>query len=276
MKSRKYERIAVLVFLIFSPFWLSALPPQVGSTLRAGFREQLLPVYEATESFRVGLETILFGFLQGPFLLEQNRVLRGERDLLARQEEIHRQLAKENERLRELLKFKQDSPYRLILAQVIARDFGPFSRTLILNKGTASGVRNGMAVVTPAALVGRVAEAGPRSSRVIGLTDPHFRISAVLAEKRTAGLVMGTASGDCLLTYLPKEGDFKIHQAVVTSGVSSFCPAGFLIGSLDQWAADPSGLFRSGRIKPAVPLASLEEVFVVQWPPSDSGPGSSS
>ena len=266
---RKYERIAVLVVLLFSPFWLSVLPSPVGTSLRISFRERLAPVYEAAESLRVGLRTILLGFANAPFLFEANRHLAAQRDVLMKREGVLRGLQQENARLKRLLQFKEASRHRLIPAQVMGRDLGMFTRSFLINQGTQSGIRVGMPVVTEMGLAGRVAEAGPKVSRVIGLTDPHFRVAATMADSRVSALAMGTASGECVLTYLPKDGDLQVPQDVFTSGGNSFCPEGFLIGSVVEAVPDSSGLFRSGRIKPAVPLAALEEVLVVSWSPSD-------
>jgi rod shape-determining protein MreC len=266
---RKYERIAVLVVLLCSPLWLSVLPSQVGTSLRISFRERLAPLYETAESLRVGLRTMALGFANAPFLFEENRFLKFQRDLLMKREEALGRLQQENARLRGLLQFKEESPHRLILAQVIGRDLGLFSRTLLINQGTQKGIRAGMAVVTPIGLVGRVSEAGPRVSRVIGITDPHFRAAALLADSRVSALAMGTASGECVLTYLPKEGELKVPQAVLTSGGNSFAPAGLAIGSIAEVTWDSSGLFRLARIKPAVPWAALEEVLVVSWTASN-------
>lgn len=203
-------------------------------------------------------------------LLSENRVLRDQVDLLMAHEDSHWVLAQENTRLRQLLKFKELSPWKMIPAQVIGRDDSLWSRGIILNKGSEDGVRLGEAVVTPVGLVGQVAEVGSHVSRVMGLTDPRFRVSALLARSRTAGLVMGIGSRECQITYLPKEVELKDGQTVFTAGGLSFCPEGILIGTIRRVRPSSSELYRSSFLRPAVEISNTEEVLVVQWSGYDS------
>ena len=166
--------------------------------------------------------------------------------------------------MRALIDFKESSPWSLIPAEVIGHELNLWSRTLLINKGTRHGIKSGMAVITPVGLVGRISEVGTSSSRVILITDPHFRVSATLASSRFAGLVTGTPSGECMLSYLPLNAEFKEEEKVFTSGGNSFSPEGILIGSIGKAEGDSSKLFLAARIRPAVQGGSLEEVLVVK------------
>lgn len=166
--------------------------------------------------------------------------------------------------------FKSQTSWQAVPAQVIGRDFSLWSRGLLLSKGSRQGVRSGLAVITSLGLAGRITDVGPTTSRMMLLTDPHFRSAAVLTSSRTAGLVMGTASGDCLVTYLPLEKTFQPGELVATSGGTSFAPAGISIGKVVSSWEDASKLYRAARLVPSVQGAALEEVLVVAWNPSDS------
>ena len=212
----------------------------------------------------MGLEKVVIGFFRGPFLLEENQRLHQRLAAAQAHEETHRQLFQENARLRNLLDFKSRSAWRVIPAEVIGHELRLWSRTLVLNKGTNQEVYNGMAVITPTGLVGRVSEVGSSTSRVILVTDPHFRVSAALSQSRVSGLVTGNASGDCLLTYLPLDTELKKGEPVLTSGGRSFCPEGIWVGTVLSASPDSSKLFLSARIRPAVNGAAMEEVLLVR------------
>ncbi len=262
---RKFERYAVLLLLVASPFWLPAVSLSGGSSLRMQLAGWLEPAFHGIQNLKVGLRTLVFGVLQGPFLLEENQVLRHTLESTLAHEETHRQLFQENERLRVLLDFKEKVPWRVIPASVLAKEQTLWSRTFLIDRGTADNIRAGMAVITPTGLVGRVQEVGPSASRVIGLADPHFRCSAVTSLHRCSGLFAGTSSGELLLTYLSKEATLSPGEAVLTSGGRSFSPPGVPIGTILTVSEDPSGLFRSARVRPAVDFGSVEEVLVVAW-----------
>ena len=224
----------------------------------------LEPSFQGIRAVRSGAADFFLGLLRGPFLIEENRLLREQLSAAVAHEQTHEDLAMENARLRALMEFRARSPWRLIAAQVIGRELGPWSRTLLLDKGRRDRFREGMAVITPVGLVGRISEVGASTSRVSLLADPHFRVAGTLVSLRVTALVTGTASGECLLTYVPLDAELKEGLAVLTAGGRSFCPQGIPIGTLQKPREDPSRLFLSARIRPAVNCAALEEVLVVE------------
>lgn len=268
---RKLERTAVLIFLFASPLWFPTVSSHLSAAVRVPLVDGLTPLLQGVQEVRGGFRDLVVGVFRGSALLSENRVLRNQINLLAAHEETHQILSQENARLRELLRFQEQAPWTLIPAQVIGRDYSVWSKGILLNRGTRDGVRVGQAVITPVGLVGRVAETGLRSCRVILIGDPHFRVSAVLSRGRVAGLVAGTGSGECQLNYLPSDVTLDGPQTVVTAGGSSFCPEGIPIGVVQSVSSHPSELSRSARVKPAVVLSAVEEVLVIRWSGPDSG-----
>lgn len=267
---RKLERTAVLLVLVASPFWLPAVSSRLSATFRMPLMEGISPVLRVLEDLRGSFRDLGLGVLRGPILLSENKVLRDQIDLLVAHEEIHQALAQENARLKALLKFKEQSPWEMIPAQVIGRDYSIWSRGILIDKGSQDQIRLGQAVLTPVGLLGRVIEVGSHVSRVILVTDPRFRVSAVLSRLRVAGLVMGSGSGECQITYLPSNVELKDGETVVTAGGLSFCPEGIPIGIIRRVSQSLSELYRLALIRPAVKLSSVEEVLVVRWSGSDS------
>ncbi len=229
------------------------------------------PVLHGTQRFHFGLRSIVLGIFRSPFLFEENQALRGQLGTLLAHEETHRQLFQENERLRTLLRFQEQVPWRMTPAEVIGREWTPWLRTILLDRGTRDGIRVGMPIVTPTGLVGRISEVGSTASRVILMTDPHFRVAAAVSKTRVTGLVMGTSSGDLILTYVPLEAQFQPNEAVVTAGGRGFCPKGIPVGFIQAYRRDPLSMYHSIRLRPAVNLSAVEEVWIITWPSSNSG-----
>ena len=268
---RKFERVFILLVFVASPFWLPHLPGPFTSNLRMTFLGLAEPFLLATQRLRVGLWNVLIGTVQGPFLLEENQALRRNLAILQAHEETHRELSEENTRLRHLVDFQAKSPWRTVPAEVVGHELGLLSRTLLINKGARDGIRAGMAVVTPVGLAGRVIEVGPSLSRLVLLTDPHFRVAGVSSKAHVTGLVSGTTSGSCLLTYLPTNTQVQPGETVFSKGGRSFCPEGIPIGWVESLREDSSNLFCAAKLKLVVDVSAVEEVLVITWPLSDSG-----
>lgn len=176
------------------------------------------------------------------------------------------ELRQENARLREMLGYAPRAQWKLRAARVIGRDASNWWKTIVLDRGSADGVRENMALVTPAGLVGKTIEIGPRVSRALLISDPNCKVSALLQESRDHGVVEGVgASSDarprCVLLYLPREATVNAGAWVVASGLGGVFPKGVVIGQIESISS--GGLQQSAVIKPAVNLARLEEVFIV-------------
>jgi len=260
---RKLERAFVFAFLAACPLWLPTLSPSLGSGIRMSVTESFMPLLKAAQAARSGIVTLFLGLVKAPYLEEENRLLREQVGTLLAHEETHQQLFQENARLRNLVGFQAKAPWQILPAQVIGREYSLWSRTLLLDKGREAGVRVGQAVIASVGLVGRISDAGRKVSRAILLTDPHFRVAATTAESRISGLVTGTSSGECLLTFLPLSAESKPGEMVVSSGGRSFCPEGVSIGRLESLKNDPSGMFRMGSLRLAVDASAAEDLFVV-------------
>lgn len=196
------------------------------------------------------------------FLNENQRlereILKSRKDAVLREE-----LSLENERLKKLLSFKEQSPYALVAARIIAKDPSNWSRGVVINKGFKQGIRQGNAVVTGLGLVGRVLEVSAHTSKIILINDLDNAVSARIQRTREEGVVSGTLLGGIVMRYLEKDSDAAAGDIVLTSGLSRNYPASLLIGEIRAVREEPQGLGRQCIIKPAVDLNKVEEVLVI-------------
>ena len=262
---RKFEQTAVFLALAISPFLLPALPYGLGASFRNTFLSWVRPVFETIDTAREGFGFLGSGVLNLFSLEEENQILRSRLEALRAHEETHRELFRENARLRKLLEFHSKANWSVTPAEVIGRELGPWSRGLLLDKGNKQGIRQGMAVITATGLVGRISEAGPGSSRVALVTDPHFRVMGRLPETSVSGLVSGGPTGQCLINYLPLDETFTERQSVFTAGGKSFAPGGIPVGIIRKVWKDASEMYLTARIEPGVHLGAVDEVLVVSW-----------
>ena len=88
-------------------------------------------------------------------------------------------LAAENAELRDLTNLVPDPAASCISAQVIADLGGAFCANVLVDAGARDGVQRGQAAMTGDGLVGRVAEVGERTARILLLTDLNSHIPVI-------------------------------------------------------------------------------------------------
>lgn len=180
------------------------------------------------------------------------------------------ELERENQRLATLLGFRDRVPAAASGARVIARDPGPNSTTLTIDRGQRDGVTRGMAVIVPAGVVGRVIEVSHTVSRVALVTDHNSGIDAIVDRSRARGVVQGDSDGTCYMNYLSRDADVKPGDRVLTSGLDGAFPKGIVIGTVSDVGRRHRGLLQSATLVPSAPLDRLEEVMLVA-PPGGAG-----
>ena len=181
------------------------------------------------------------------------RVLEGNEAVLA------------NQRLERLLDMKKSIKAPTIAATVIGEDVTSWFRTLVISRGSSSGIREGMAVISADGVVGQTVKVSSSTSRVLLLTDHASGISATIQRSRARGVVKGKGEMLCSLEFTTREEDVKVGDTVITSGIGGLFLKGLPIGEVTMVKRGEYGIFQTVSIRPAVNLPHLEEVLVVQW-----------
>ena len=169
----------------------------------------------------------------------------------------------ENLRLKESLSLKDKSVLKLLSSRVIARSADSWSSNVTIDKGSRSGIRPGMGVMTYLGLAGRVIEVTGSTSKVVLLSDPNLGVSGIIQRSRQEGLVSGTLGASLIMRYLPEDADIRAGDTVISSGLNGNYPKGILIGRVIDTGKEFSGLSRYALVKPAVNLSNFEEVLIV-------------
>jgi len=185
----------------------------------------------------------------------ENRQLRAE---LADLEELRR----ENERLRRLLGFVEETAWRTTAARVIAEDATSWFRTIEIDRGYEDGVTEGLPVVNAAGLIGRVVRSAPRSARVLLITDASSAVAVLVQDQRVRGVCRGQG-GALALDFALVKDEIQVGDGVITSGLGGVFPKGLVVGYVRSVHREQSGLFQTVEVEPAVDFSRLEEVLVL-------------
>lgn len=196
-------------------------------------------------------------------LREENKILHNRIDLLTRIAQETKAVSDDNARLRNLLDFRKVIPYETIPAQVIGRDPSNWSNSLIIDKGSSSGIKTNMAVMSTRGLVGRIVETGKLSSKALLITDPNLRVGVIIRRNRQGGILTGIPAGRCKIIYISLDSDVKAGDKVMTAGFGRVFPKGILIGEVEKVGRDQGRLYKYAILKPSQDLSRLEEVLCI-------------
>ena len=178
--------------------------------------------------------------------------------------------AQENGRLRVLLGFKQQLPYRSLAARIVGRDPSQWFSTVLVDRGASEGVARDDPVITSDGVVGHVVETAGSWARVLLVADSRSAVSAVLDRSREVGVVVGQGHSLLRLTYLSREADVKPGDLVVTSGLGPIYPRGLSVGTVVSAVRGP--MFQDAVIRPSADLGHLEDVLIVLRSPAAGAP----
>jgi rod shape-determining protein MreC len=271
-KLKKAHYIA-LGTVLFVTLVLLRLPERSLSHFKAAIGSVFVPLFGlAGSSHRLAERAAQSVVPRQSLVAENERLRRQNGELLIRLQEAEA-AARENERLRACFAWSRVNPSKLRLARVIARDPANWWRSLHIDLGRRDGLKPGLPVRAAEGLVGRVAEVSETRSRVALLGDPNCRVSALVLEGRQAvdtGVISGGSSvvdpSMVELSYLSRSSGVKAGQTVVTSDLGGNFPKGIPIGQVVDSRSIEYGLYTDARVKLAVNLTQLEEVWVMCLP----------
>lgn len=160
-----------------------------------------------------------------------------------------------------LVKRRIESPS--LVATVIGEEVAPWFRTIIIDRGSVDGVREGMPVVATAGVVGRIIRVSSNSSRLLLLTDHASAIAGTVQRSRARGVVKGKSWGVCSLEFSERGEDVQVGDVIVTSGIGGVYPKGIPIGEVTTVKKGEFGIFQTVVLRPYVSTGRLEEVLVL-------------
>lgn len=256
---RKYRTLFLLALLFLTALSFYSFQLRRRDVTSAGERQVLgllFPLQQGVSRGSSFLSPLFGGGADTEELLDaENRRLRGE---LIGQEELRR----ENERLKGLLAFREQTGAPTVAARVIGVDATSWFQTVTIDKGSSDGINEGAVVVNEQGAVGRVVRSASRSSRVLLISDASSAVATLVERTRSRGICRGTGAG-LVLDYVALPEDVVVGDVIVTSGLGGVFPKGLPVGVVVSVVRGGFSMFQTIQVAPAVDFARLEEVLVV-------------
>lgn len=194
--------------------------------------------------------------------------------------ETNRQLVEENARLREQLASSyiqynkkvfeiEDTVYKqkysYIEAQIIKNSFNKRCNYIMINKGTAQGVKNDMAVMSPQGIVGTVVNTTRNFATIMSVLHPDSRNSVKVKRIGISGSLTwdGKDFRYGTLVDIPTTHKLYKNDTIVTSGFSQEFPEGIVVGYVEGVRQNPGDGFYTVRIRLATDFNKINFVYVI-------------
>jgi len=208
---------------------------------------------------------------QGDSLEKENALLRDQLGELLEYRVTTEGAVEELAALRTQLELENLGGQKTVVAEVTAQSVSNFDPYILeIGKGTQSGIRDGMAVISVGGLIGRIEDPGLRSARVRLVTDPNVNIGVLVVGTNQVGILNGNGVGQPLLVSdgIPVSADVEKGSILVTSGSErSPYPGGFAVGTILEVLVDEINLEKELIVAPTGQFENLEFVTVVLYQP---------
>jgi rod shape-determining protein MreC len=243
-----------------------ALSPHKTRQVQAGFLGLISPFLKTGSSMDKKYREYSEGLKTLERLEEENKRLRIVNKELAATNQTLRGIEAEKNRLRNALGYSERAVFKLMPAQIIARDPGTWYNQIVIDRGTADEIREDMPVLTEEGLVGKTTVVSAHSAIVVLIADESCKVAASVEGTREQGIVKGERTSNnstpvISLNFISKSANLKNGMKIYSSGVGGVFPGGVLIGAVRDFKVRELDGFAN--VVPAVDLTTLQDVFVV-------------
>lgn len=181
------------------------------------------------------------------------------------------ELEKENKELRKLLDIdKTLSDYSYLNATVINRNIGYWYNTITIDKGSSSGIKKNIAVITSDGLIGKVIKTTNFSSTIKLLTsdeiDSKVSVKIKVEDKYIYGLLTSYKKEENLFVIegISESIEIPVDSLVTTTGMGDIFPSGILIGKVKSVGTDNFDLAKIVEVESNVDFNDIKFVTVLK------------
>ena len=177
------------------------------------------------------------------------------------------QLLLENTRLRSLLELRARVTTPSLVAQVLYDAADPFSRKVVIDKGSVDRVASGSPVIDEAGVLGQVTRVYTSVSEVTLVSDRDQAIPVLNTRTGVRGVAFGDAtaySGKLELRFTSANSDVQTGDILSTSGVDGVYPPGLPVARVDKVERRVDSAFARISLIPLALVAGTSHVMVLQ------------
>jgi rod shape-determining protein MreC len=203
-------------------------------------------------------------FVMQASLQRENEQLRRQNLLNAAILQNQQALASENQHLRQLLALREKVVRQFIGAEILYAHRDPFTRRVVVDRGSRDGVLPGSAVVDDTGVIGQVTRVFAWMSEVTLVTDKEQPVPIQVLRNGLRGVTFGIGyDGSLELRFMPVNADIQNGDLLVTSGIDGTYPAGLPVAVVSNIERNAAYAFARIACSPAAGVNSFGQVMIV-------------
>jgi rod shape-determining protein MreC len=173
-------------------------------------------------------------------------------------------LRSENEQLRRLIGARDKLQARAIFAEIVYAGRDPFSRKVIVDRGSQHGLTAGQAVIDAAGVIGQVTRVQPLLAEVTLLTDKDQAIPIQVLRNGLRGVAYGSGDGSTMqLRHMAANAEIEKGDLLVTSGIDGVYPVGLPVARVLRVERDAAYAFARIVCQPVAGTDQHRQVLVL-------------
>lgn len=172
----------------------------------------------------------------------------------------------ENEHLRSLLNGDLPIQPKAVLGEISHMGRDPFTKIVVVNRGSQHTIKAGQAVVDSKGIIGQVTRVYPFTSEVTLITDKELSIPIQIERNQLRAIAFGEGNNTLDIPYLPTNVDIKVGDKLVTSGIDGVYPAGLAVATVTQILQNPESPFAKIICTPVAEVTNHLQLLLLELP----------
>ena len=187
------------------------------------------------------------------------------------QKKVNESLEKEIQELKSLLDLNRTlTEYDTVNATILSRNKSYWFNTMMIDKGSSSGIKRDMAVITNNGLIGKISKVYRYSSEIKLITsdDINYKVSVAIktGDSEAYAILNGydSKTGYIKVSGVDKNSNVKEDDEIVTSGLGGVFPGGIYVGQVKKIESDKYDLSKVLYIKTNQDFNNIHYVTVLK------------
>lgn len=177
-------------------------------------------------------------------------------------------LRAENAQLRRLLEARERLPRISTFAEILYSGRDPFSRKIVIDKGSQQGIQAGQAVIDDVGVIGQVTRVYPLLAEVTLITDKEQVTPVQVVRNGLRAVAYGggggnSGDGTLDLRFMSANADIQTGDVLVTSGIDGTFPPGLPVAKVARIERDTAYAFANISCTPAAGTDQNKQVLVL-------------
>ncbi len=262
--------VRIVLFILFSILFMVVDARQhYLDVIRQGVGVALRPLRQLADLPSVIAEGLDDFFTTQATLRRENEAMRQARLRDSIRLQRYQALEAENAYLRKLADTRGRVDPRGIVVEILSTGQDPFSRKVLVDKGSAQKITPGLAVVDTVGVVGQVTRVDMLSSEVTLITDKDQAVPVEVVRNGLRAVVFGNGrDGTLNLPFFSTNADIAVGDVLVTSGIDGVYPAGLPVAVVATVDRNSGTSFAKITCKPSAGVHHHKQLLVLTTPPA--------